>query len=915
MTSHISNDELLWDYLHELLDPALVNEFEAHLAGCNACQQALEVARADCAQLAAATRLDGPFPLFETPDELAPATLPLKPAWRSTSGGRWPWAAAAAVLFAVGLPFIGYQMGSLNRGRALNEAENELVAAHQQRENFRERIEADKAVAINELQAKHPILQVHGPTDYQPNLANTFRVRTTDLAGHSLPARLTARVKSDKDGSTLFETRLQSDGDAQIALPNLPLAPGSKAELELLAQGERVETPELVRSVLEVRPALLTTHLALEKYIYHPGEKVLFRSVTLDRATWKPEATPSAIRYELTGPGGSRMLDGTTRDGGIGGGEFALPANAPAGTYQLTATDADGRFSPASRSLRVDNGALPPARLNNIEFYPEGGNLIAGVATRVFFSARDTNNEPIELDGLVVDGKGELITTIQSADLQARPHLGRGRGVFMLTPKKGDRYFVRNKNATIQEPQKHEIAKVHDVGLGLALTNRVIRPTDPIEATVFSTGERLQVVLGVFVHDRLVAEHPLTLHRGANTARMAAPAGLVGIYRVAVFPAHAGAYQPLAEGLGFCRDGAGLQVAWEVATRDGKRFLKVRNGAGTSEKSWFAVSVQPANDAVLLDHVISNALLSGLVLRQELNRTWREDQLTDLLRDDPATDEALELYLGLQSPTPRVPKATTERPALVRADGMRPDGESLAMLNLDNEEGARSKIASGLASQFASARAQERVLADQESLAQSKSDAARVELEGYQERASALFRPLLGLVVVSLFAIGCIGLTMSIYRTLSHQAGARSWVLAAGGALAACLVFVGMSPFQNGALPGGRTLDPLKELALEIPPSSTQIALNSGDYPVAPVFNASVGRPPLAIDRSKPLPVAAVQAQSHWLPAIASNDGTCEIELTAPAGKLGHVLQIDVFTASGKVGSTTALIEKAPVKQ
>ena len=74
MTSHITNDELLWDYLHELLDPAQVNEFEAHLAGCNACQQALEIARADCAQLAAATRLDGPFPLFEAPDELAPAS-------------------------------------------------------------------------------------------------------------------------------------------------------------------------------------------------------------------------------------------------------------------------------------------------------------------------------------------------------------------------------------------------------------------------------------------------------------------------------------------------------------------------------------------------------------------------------------------------------------------------------------------------------------------------------------------------------------------------------------------------------------------------------------------------------------------------------------------------------------------------
>ena len=40
----------------------------------------------------------------------------------------------------------------------------------------------------------------------------------------------------------------------------------------------------------------------------------------------------------------------------------------------------------------------------------------------------------------------------------------------------------------------------------------------------------------------------------------------------------------------------------------------------------------------------------------------------------------------------------------------------------------------------------------------------------------------------------------------------------------------------------------------------------------------------------------------------SSNDGACEVELKSPPGKLGHVLHIDVFTASGRIGSTTALL-------
>ena len=161
---------------------------------------------------------------------------------------------------------------------------------------------------------------------------------------------------------------------------------------------------------------------------------------------------------------------------------------------------------------------------------------------------------------------------------------------------------------------------------------------------------------------------------------------------------------------------------------------------------------------------------------------------------------------------------------------------------------------------------------------------------------------------MSLFAIGCIGLTVAIWRMVSHQQGARSWVLTASGALAACLVFVGLSPFPF-ATPAAKPLAPLPELALHMP-EPPQIAMNDGpNFQIPRVMIIKRAQPLPAVDRAKLLPVTPVQAKSLWLPAIASNDGACEVELTVPPGKLGRVLHVDVFTASGHIGSTTALLK------
>ena len=62
----------------------------------------------------------------------------------------------------------------------------------------------------------------------------------------------------------------------------------------------------------------------------------------------------------------------------------------------------------------------------NLRFFPEGGNLIQGVVSRVAFEATDEIGNPIEVTGVVMDGAKQELCQFASQH--------EGRGVFTYTP-------------------------------------------------------------------------------------------------------------------------------------------------------------------------------------------------------------------------------------------------------------------------------------------------------------------------------------------------------------------------------------------------------------------------------------------------------------------------------------------------
>jgi hypothetical protein len=72
----------------------------------------------------------------------------------------------------------------------------------------------------------------------------------------------------------------------------------------------------------------------------------------------------------------------------------------------------------------------------DLAMYPEGGDLVVGLASRIYFEAKTPAKKPADLLGAVVEvGTGRVVAKVRSE------HEGRGR--FELTPQEGVKYALR----------------------------------------------------------------------------------------------------------------------------------------------------------------------------------------------------------------------------------------------------------------------------------------------------------------------------------------------------------------------------------------------------------------------------------------------------------------------------------------
>nr|WP_321411364.1 MG2 domain-containing protein [uncultured Carboxylicivirga sp.] len=224
---------------------------------------------------------------------------------------------------------------------------------------------------------------------------------------------------------------------------------------------------------------------------YLPGETVWFSAFVMNAASQKLNLTEVVLHVELLKPDQSiSSKDMFKIEEGKVSGQIDLRYGVKPGKYYLVAYTNWMRnagsayyFSKeiiivGSRSnVSADSNVLSSSVMDdgsqvelekteskfNIKFYPEGGELIAGVNTKVAFEVVDELGLPIDFMGMVEDETGQIVAAAKT--------LWRGKGFFMLNPQPGKKYFIR-QTGEIETLNKEPLPEALTSGLTMAVTDK-----------------------------------------------------------------------------------------------------------------------------------------------------------------------------------------------------------------------------------------------------------------------------------------------------------------------------------------------------------------------------------------------------------------------------------------------------------
>lgn len=184
--------------------------------------------------------------------------------------------------------------------------------------------------------------------------------------------------------------------------------------------------------------------LHTDKTFYLASETVWFKAYVVKADSHKPMDLSKVLYTELLDEKSKPVLQ-TMIDlqKGFGDGSFLLPSSLPSGMYTLRAYTAwmknfDEAFyfqqplQVVNTTRRPDWNSLQKKKTHSIQFFPEGGNMVEGLPTKLGFQLVDQY-------GQGADGEGYIIANTKDTVSLFRP-LKFGIGSFAFTPQNGVAY-------------------------------------------------------------------------------------------------------------------------------------------------------------------------------------------------------------------------------------------------------------------------------------------------------------------------------------------------------------------------------------------------------------------------------------------------------------------------------------------
>ena len=254
-------------------------------------------------------------------------------------------------------------------------------------------------------------------------------------------------------------------------------------------------------------------YLHFDKPYYMAGETMWFKGYLFDGTSHKIDSV-SRVLYvdlvdEMTGKTiASRILncDGSTH------GDIALPDSLDDGVYQIRAYTNYMRnyseefffhqdfkiYQGSIKNRLTDANATKMTEVADVQFFPEGGNSVVGLDSRIGFKALNILGKGVDIQGFVLDNAKDTIVAFQSEHL--------GMGVFNYTPEPQKTYtaYVKENDGKYRQ---FGLPLAYEQGFTMAVDNisnkekvRVFisnnspRPADKSSEIVIVAHQRGQIV-------------------------------------------------------------------------------------------------------------------------------------------------------------------------------------------------------------------------------------------------------------------------------------------------------------------------------------------------------------------------------------------------------------------------------------
>lgn len=292
-----------------------------------------------------------------------------------------------------------------------------------------------------------------------------------------------------------------------------------------------------------------------DRTFYLCGELIWFKAYAVDGAYHRPLAISSVAYVEILDNSNTPVLQTKIRmEDGKGHGSLSIPLSLNSGNYHFRAYTRwmknDGANFFFTKQITIVNTFKPltPATAKDqepdIQFFPEGGNMVNGIESRIAFKGQLASGNSFEFSGVVVSSRGDTAATFQSARF--------GMGSFSLTPDAGVTYtaiveYKPGVTAVYTLPNAYEKGVVMKVSSG-----------DQHTVQIVAAGvEEQTYTLFVQSRHRIIQTEKILLSGGTASIPLNKSLLADGINHLTLFDAN---HNPVCERLLFKRPGSEIRA-------------------------------------------------------------------------------------------------------------------------------------------------------------------------------------------------------------------------------------------------------------------------------------------------------------------------------------------------------------------